>query len=787
MAKDNRLSKTISNQDKYEFGLLSTAPSESSKQEINSLNNISTLGTSDGTFTFDQICEALRGKEDYIGEITRNMGGGLEYVDRNIGYCLKPNEAFPSNVAIWKSFWNEIGDDVDETIGKYPVICCGYSYASEPLDNYIQVIEKNHEYGDNLSTYKRYTSLECCDITPIFKNDKPLIIQPNEQKILSISFDAEFSLSFYPDPIDFDRWSEGFREFNIAWDEPGYSYYTEGSTLRLYDENKNIIKEIDISIGEGATTWDCALSYIWKNDTSSVQKICYFDIIADIFIAENSFSYEVTDYETGEVIRTVDGTTDITLLIYFDVNNFTALEITSDSKIKPFDKTNTCVYIVPHKCYEVHLNNEWCRDYQSSITDSGSYDGPYRSWSNKGIDSSSAKMFIDIHGYDTFKIYIRSHGEPNWDYIMVSQLDMDIEWDTAYQNSDLVKASTWGKSTSESTIDKYTLVPFYNIGGGDHRITIIYRKDASSHQNSDCGWVVIPTGQEKYSSVTVKGSRYYSFWGSDSPSYWPNPVSTTLYRTHDHIIKATDNYSLSAFKFNTGTGKYANSFGTSTYYEVSRFMGNYFSISDKLKDECNLSSFTSVWYGHTKYNSSYRCFHISSGYSGTTVSPSTPKVNCNGIFDVNICPTNMFTGVSGSGTYLAAFYPGKTKSNSSKNQSISTNTNIVGYDNEKIVVYIVPAALTITSESTYIKVYAAQGGQDSHRWTPVINSSSSITLTDPNGNSIQSVYLYPYYNNIVVVQNNTSTSTPSQTIDIYRYNRTTGEYITSTRYLQFGA
>ena len=68
MAKDNRLSKTISNQDKYEFGLLSTAPSESSKQEINSLNNISTLGTSDGTFTFDQICEALRGKEDYIGE-----------------------------------------------------------------------------------------------------------------------------------------------------------------------------------------------------------------------------------------------------------------------------------------------------------------------------------------------------------------------------------------------------------------------------------------------------------------------------------------------------------------------------------------------------------------------------------------------------------------------------------------------------------------------------------------------------------------------------------------------
>ena len=44
--------------------------------------------------------------------------------------------------------------------------------------------------------------------------------------------------------------------------------------------------------------------------------------------------------------------------------------------------------------------------------------------------------------------------------------------------------------------DNYKLVKFNNIDGGEHRITIVYRKDSSVDSGDDRGYVLIPIDQD---------------------------------------------------------------------------------------------------------------------------------------------------------------------------------------------------------------------------------------------------------------------------------------------------
>jgi hypothetical protein len=145
-----------------------------------------------------------------------------------------------------------------------------------------------------------------------------------------------------------------------------------------------------------------------------------------------------------------------------------------------------------NQSYTINLNSNWEQSTSISNPDSSLYDGVYQSYSNKGVDDSEAKMYIDIEGYTNFKLYIRSYAESNYDYVMVSQLDKDIYSDTSYSNTTLVKAYTRGKQTSGTAISNYTLVEFTGIDKGEHRITIIYRKDSSSFSGDDRGYVLIP-------------------------------------------------------------------------------------------------------------------------------------------------------------------------------------------------------------------------------------------------------------------------------------------------------
>jgi len=102
-------------------------------------------------------------------------------------------------------------------------------------------------------------------------------------------------------------------------------------------------------------------------------------------------------------------------------------------------------------------------------------------------------MYIDIEGYETFQIYVRSNAESTYDYVMVSQLDRSIS--STSSSSSSVKHTTSGRQSSNTSIDGYDLVEFTNIDGGHHRITILYKKDGSQHYGTDRGYVLIPKNQ----------------------------------------------------------------------------------------------------------------------------------------------------------------------------------------------------------------------------------------------------------------------------------------------------
>lgn len=143
--------------------------------------------------------------------------------------------------------------------------------------------------------------------------------------------------------------------------------------------------------------------------------------------------------------------------------------------------------------YTVTLNGQWQLSDKPN-PDASWYDGVYESFSNKGVNNKAAIMYIDISGYTDFNLYIRSYAESNYDYVMVSQLDQDITNSTSY-SSTLVKAHTRGKQQSGTALSNYTKVSFTGIDGGEHRITIVYRKDSSSHSGDDCGYLLIPKNQ----------------------------------------------------------------------------------------------------------------------------------------------------------------------------------------------------------------------------------------------------------------------------------------------------
>lgn len=145
--------------------------------------------------------------------------------------------------------------------------------------------------------------------------------------------------------------------------------------------------------------------------------------------------------------------------------------------------------------YYVDLNGQWVA---SPYTINGST--VYQSNSNYNVHNSYATMYINITGYDTFKVYIRSYAESSWDYVMISQPNQSITGSTSTTNTTLVKAHTMGNQQGPdgNNISLYTAVEYTGLNYGTYTITVVYRKDGSQSQNDDRGYVYIPLNVQYY-------------------------------------------------------------------------------------------------------------------------------------------------------------------------------------------------------------------------------------------------------------------------------------------------
>ena len=136
----------------------------------------------------------------------------------------------------------------------------------------------------------------------------------------------------------------------------------------------------------------------------------------------------------------------------------------------------------------VNLNSQWANSTKSSISGYKCFQSNKSYNVNSGVDI----MTITINGFTEFTCYIRSYAESYYDFVMIGQLDQAITGGSSYSNTTLVKAHTHGNQQSGTALSNYTAVTYSGIDGGEHTITVVYRKDSGVNKNDDRGYLLIP-------------------------------------------------------------------------------------------------------------------------------------------------------------------------------------------------------------------------------------------------------------------------------------------------------
>ena len=114
--------------------------------------------------------------------------------------------------------------------------------------------------------------------------------------------------------------------------------------------------------------------------------------------------------------------------------------------------------------------------------------------------STIATMSVTVSGYTEFKVYIRSNGQKNNDYVVVRKMDGEplTSWIANGSHSDPgTKAHTRGTSSSGIELINYTEVTFTTSDGltdddTPHTFYIQYGKDNGLNDYLDRGFVLIP-------------------------------------------------------------------------------------------------------------------------------------------------------------------------------------------------------------------------------------------------------------------------------------------------------
>lgn len=186
--------------------------------------------------------------------------------------------------------------------------------------------------------------------------------------------------------------------------------------------------------------------------------------------------------------------------------------------------------------YVVDLKDNWQLSTRASNPDPSKYEGVYESFSNYNVNKGTATMTITLNNLDEFTLYIRSYAETYYDYVMVSQLDVEITGSTSYLYSAAVKAHTRTTQNSGTDFYSYTPVTYENIGGGEHVITIVYRKDESGNSYDDRGYVLIDKNYKIYNSGSTDPDT------PDEPEAM-NPDNYMTIEALENGLSAMNNYS----------------------------------------------------------------------------------------------------------------------------------------------------------------------------------------------------------------------------------------------------
>lgn len=106
-------------------------------------------------------------------------------------------------------------------------------------------------------------------------------------------------------------------------------------------------------------------------------------------------------------------------------------------------------------------------------------------------DYSTAVMYIDFENCSELVVGFRSDSEGDYDYVIVSQPNVNITEDVDLTDTSLVAGHTKGKSNSGTSLTSYQGVSFSDLSMDKQRITVLYTKDSTKSEGTDKGYVFI--------------------------------------------------------------------------------------------------------------------------------------------------------------------------------------------------------------------------------------------------------------------------------------------------------
>jgi len=171
--------------------------------------------------------------------------------------------------------------------------------------------------------------------------------------------------------------------------------------------------------------------------------------------------------------------------------------VTEASAVPQNGAALTAQYVNSYFSVDLNYDNgdvsAWRDQSPNTNPDLDTYAGVYESnryW-NAPPGECMTKLKIDVVGYTSFRVYIRSNAENGWSYVVAMPADVDPQ--SVPSSSDGV-ANTASSATSDTSISGYTPVD-YQLDGGQHQIFIVYRHSDGYVVGDDRGYVLIPRVQ----------------------------------------------------------------------------------------------------------------------------------------------------------------------------------------------------------------------------------------------------------------------------------------------------